>query len=490
MNKKKFLTALTLALCAIKTFSAEPGKVVAEVPEEVMQDPLFQFSGFGDDSFDYIYKIQDEVFINADGKKIGPFDNVTGLRRAGKNFCYVYSDGKGKNHFVLNEEEVGAYDNVHWFYIDKEYGKFTLFARDNEKWFIVTDEKTYGPFEKRPEFFMQKDDGSICYCVEEDGFDYVYTDGKKRGPYVFASSIAPPLGIGKVDRFAYTWATPEDVRYYLCIDGKEFGPYNSIDAIKSDDGKVYYIAGSVDFKSIYIACEGKILKELNAEAYYSSARFGSGCDGALSINLLGNYFNGNTCFLLKDGKIIAEIKEELRDPDPADGNPLAQMFPEKWIKCPTGRFGPFESIYDLLFDEKGHAIWSGEDDSGKCGLYVDGKLIYESDRTIDFSDFKMKGDDFLFVMGNYFNTLVVNGREYHFEEGSVFYPDFVPGTDGFTFLLYRQLLLEKILCYGGKFYRASLTENAVHYIDENKIRKLSLSGDAPNLLKDLLSHFM
>lgn len=84
-----------------------------------------------------------------------------------------------------------------------EQEKYFYIAKKDGGWYIITEKKSYGPFEEKQDFALRKKGGSICFCVEEDGFDYVYTDGEKCGPYAFVESRAI---VGEVDSFVYTWS--------------------------------------------------------------------------------------------------------------------------------------------------------------------------------------------------------------------------------------------------------------------------------------------
>ena len=481
MKNKKLLIVFAFALCAIRLFSATPGKVVAKIPEEISRDSIYGFAGYSDDDFIFVYKVGDEYYFTLNGEKIGPFVDEPHGRRVGENFALAYSDDDEKVHFVLNGKEVGVYDDLYWMYVRKEYGKFVLFVQENEKWFLITEEKTYGPFDNRPDFFLYKKNGSTCFCVDEGGFDYVYIDGEKRGPYSFVREKG--VLIGEVDRFIYSWADPKTTDYYVCIEDEDKGPYNYVTLFPSGDGSAYYLAESLDYKTIYIMCEDKILKELDASVYSSTPSSGTYMDDGIIISLWGSYFSHHLILLLKDGQIVSELKESYSEnPDSA--------FEDVWVTCPAGVFGPYIYVQSLEFDDEGHAVWSAENGSAKFGLYVDGKLIYETDNSFLFSDFKMKGNDFLFRSGYDFDVVNVNGREYKFDrDTTVIGPDFVPGTDGFTFFAFNSSSAGSYFCYGDELYMAYINDDTLYYLDGNKIKKLSLLDENHYLLNDLLLFF-
>ena len=480
MENKKLPLVFALTFLAVQIFSEShesPGKIVGKLPDGISEDSVLEFVGSDDGGFDFVYQACDEYFINSDGVKIGPFKKMPDIRRAGKNFAYFYSDDDEKYHFVLNGKDAAVFDSCYAFYLAPEYGKYSLIANKNEGWFIITEEKSYGPFGHRPEFFMQKKNGSVCYCVEEDGFDYVYIDGEKRGPYVFVSSpICFPVLCYEVEEFVYSWAEPDTLNYHLCVDGKDSKPYNSVKVFASGDGRIYYLAGSLDFKNTYIMCGEKILKELDASDYGTNSFSGICFEDGLEISLLGNYFSGEMIFILKDGEIVAEVKNELEAVDIDDEDFRFPMFMENWISCSKGRFGPYVFVLGMDFDKYGHALWSVQTDFDRYALYVDGRLIYESEHQIPFWNFQMDGDDFMFVTGHDFDVLNVNGKEYNFgNDIMILSPEFVSDGD-FTFTMVGPYLGGTFFFHDGKIHRSSRTEKAVYYIDGNQIRKTELHG--------------
>lgn len=85
MKNKKLLIVFAFALCAIRLFSATPGKVVAKIPEEISRDSIYGFAGYSDDDFIFVYKVGDEYYFTLNGEKIGPFVDEPDVRRVWSN---------------------------------------------------------------------------------------------------------------------------------------------------------------------------------------------------------------------------------------------------------------------------------------------------------------------------------------------------------------------------------------------------------------------
>lgn len=471
MGNKKIPLVFMFAFCALQIFAAPLGKVVGKLPKGMGEDSVLRFSHEGE-KFYYSYKKGDKFFINADRKQIGPFKEMPYLMaHCEKNFAYVYHGPEGKYHLVLNGKETGCYDDMYLFYFMNNQGNYFLYAKEIDGWYMITKDKKYGPFEKEPDFIQWKKNGSLCFCVHENGADYVWTDGERRGPF---KSVDSGIIFSETDVFRYTWCEEESSGYHLCVDEKDSEAYNCIDLCCTKDGRAYYIADSMDLEKSYLICDGKILREIDVSECDKSVVIGSTlADGhCVSIRLLTVAYGDEIAFLLKDGEIKAEMKSEADKSDAEYSHPL---FARKWISCPAGRFGPYTAVDDICFDMHGHAVWSARTDYDKCGLYVDGNLIYETDRRLFFTDFEMLGDRFIFIMGGNFDTLNVNGDVLEFKNSPVvFAPRLVPESDAYLYFSNIGDFLGGIICHDGKLYKTSFDEKSAYYIEGNRIRKINL----------------
>ena len=470
---KKNVFVLVVAICAMQVFASEPGTIVGKVPAEVDEASVVSFSEEGD-RFYYVYGKEGEYFINADGKKIGPFEKSPSVIHRGKCFSYIYRDD-GKDVLVMNGKEVGRYAGIYHFMLIGDKGKYVLYEfNDDDEWFVVTEKKTYGPFEKMPSFVQWKKDGSICFCVREGDYDYVYMNGKKRGPY---RSVQSGSSFLETQKFNYSWMELDSEKRHLCVDGKDSEAYGNISLYDSWSGKFYCVVDSVDFEKCRIMFDGKLVRELDSPGFWSDLSIGDLCGDFLGLYFFRKYVAGNAgvreiALLLKDGEVKAEMKSFVED----DDKDSCFLIPgEEWISCPSGKFGPYVSVADMCFDMHGHAVWCALVDFEFYGLFVDGKLIYRSDDLICFPDFEMLGDRFIFTSSYDFQQLNVNGEEVEFDsEIGAFNPRLVPETDGYVYFSSDGDYLGDFFRVGEKSCKAYVDVEWVYYIDGNQIRKIKL----------------
>ena len=499
MNKKVILLA-ALAFCVGHFFALTQEDVVQKLPDGIDQKSVTSFRKNEGNQFDYVYKEGNSYFIHSCGKKIGPFKSVPRMIFSGDNLAYVFTDENEKWHVVLNEKELGIYEELYVFsFMSSDPDKYTFHAKKDDGWYIITEEKSYGPFDNKTEFILRKKNGSICYCIQEEGFDYVYTDGEKRGPFNFVDTNG--FFIREVESFIYSWTDIYSNEYHLCIDGKDSEAYNSLEFFPSYDGRLYYIYETVDFKTTRLMCDGKILKELDASEYGTAPYSSSSADNGLCISL-GHKLNYDErwLFLLKDGEIKAELKIEAVDTD--HECPLF-FFHDLQVSCPAGKFGPYQEILEVEFDRFGRAFWvareKSEDDdpySRHCGVYIDGKLIYESDRLDYIFDFDTLDDKFIIIEGYDFDVLIVNGRRYdlsgdptvlnkmlgmllssNYPHKSVIAisPRLLPDSDDFIFTYYTDDYTGDCLFHDGSFYKADYDEEFIYYIDGDSLKKIDFN---------------
>ncbi|MBR6152977.1 MAG: hypothetical protein IKQ43_00910 [Treponema sp.] len=498
MNKKVILLA-ALAFCVGHFFALTQEDVVQKLPDGIDQKSIISFRKNEGNQFDYFYKEGNSYFIHSCGKKIGPFKSVPRMIFSGDNLAYAFTDENEKWHVVLNEKELGIYEELYYFGFMPDPDKYTFHAKKDDGWYIITEEKSYGPFDNKTEFILRKKNGSMCYCIQEEGFDYVYTDGEKRGPFNFVDTNG--FFIREVESFIYSWADIYSSEYHLCIDGKDSEAYNSLEFFPSDDGRLYYIYETVDFKRTLIMCDDKILKELDASEYGTAPCSSSSTDSGLCISL-GHKLNYDErwLFLLKDGEIKAELKIEAVDTD--HECPLF-FFHDLQVSCPAGKFGPYQEILEVEFDRFGRAFWvareKSEDDdpySRHCGVYIDGKLIYESDRLDYIFDFDTLDDKFIIIAGYDFDVLIVNGRRYdlsgdptvlnkmlgmllssNYPLKSVIAisPRLLPDSDDFIFSYYTDDYTGDCLFHDGSFYKADYDEEFIYYIDGDSLKKIDFN---------------
>ena len=499
MNKKVILLA-ALAFCVGHFFGVTQEDVVQKLPDGIDQKSVISIRKREGNEFDFVYKEGNSYFIHSCGKKIGPFKSVPRMIISGDNLAYVFTDENEKWHVVLNEKELGIYEELYVFsFMSSDPDKCTFHAKKDDGWYIITEENSYGPFDKKVEFFLRKKNGSICYCIQEEGFDYVYTDGEKRGPFNFVDTNG--FFMREVESFIYSWADIYSNEYHLCIDGKDSEAYNSLEFFPSDDGRLYYIYETVDFKTTRLMCDGKILKELNAYEYGTAPSSSSYDDRGLCLSLGSPYIGESALvFLIKDGEIKAEIETERV---PLDDEIPYFPFTETWISCTAGKFGPYGDVSELEFDKFGRAFWSAMDMSGNEGLYVDGKLIYESDMIGFIYDFDTIEDKFIIITGDY-NKIIANGKRYVLGAAPtfldkfldrffpsiysvsspmllsdslhiVFDPRLLQNGNDFLFFYYTDDYRNQYLFHDGTFYKAFCDEKFIYFIDENSIKRIEFN---------------
>ena len=200
-NIKVFLLSV-IALCMGQLFAAVPETVIEKLPDGIDQKSVISFRKNEGNQFDYVYKEGNSYFIHSCGKKIGPFKSVPRMIFSGDNLAYAFTDENEKWHVVLNEKELGIYEELYVFsFMSSDPDKYTFHAKKDDGWYIITEENSYGPYEKQADFVLRKKNGSMCYCIQEEGFDYVYTDGEKRGPFNFVDTNG--FFIREVESFIY-----------------------------------------------------------------------------------------------------------------------------------------------------------------------------------------------------------------------------------------------------------------------------------------------
>ncbi|MBP5401606.1 MAG: hypothetical protein J6Y36_00450 [Treponema sp.] len=468
---KKVLTlllSLTFFLGGI--FAETPSEIITEIPEELCEARILFFTLI-EKKFYFLYEENNEYFLYGGNLKAGPFNMIPGFMQiSGENFVYSYEDDDENKYIVLNENELGPFQDIYYGRLLNELGMFFFCVKQDNLWYIFTQENKYGPFADKPNFIMWKTDGSICFSITENKYDYVYTDGQKRGPFRFVKNDA---FLSEVETFCYSWCETEEDNYHICEDGIDSEPYAGVHICYSGKGKPYYIVRPLnDINKGYIKYDGNISAELDISSFPPFS-FEAGIYNTASSVFVTNtiYYDieqeDSRVYFLQEGQIKSEIR--MWSEKNNDDN-FIQPFYIKWISCPSGKFGPYSSVETMFFDEKGHSIWEARSsDLEKYGLFVDGKLIYESTERFAVFDFEMTENKFIFVTGNDFNKLNVNGEEYQYNDFSFFIkPHFTSNGNDYTFYTNEGF----ILCCDKKLYKATADDTNIYYIDDGKIKKI------------------
>ncbi len=239
--------------------------------------------------------------------------------------------------FIL-ASAVGFSDAADLSFSSEDGELYALVSQESDGWYIYTESEEYGPFEDKVSFVQRKKDGSIFFGIYGSQ-EYVHIDDEAYGPFVCVST-APFRFI--TDRFICVCMDPKNAEYFLFIDGKKSGPYNSATILSYTENKLFWMYTDLDRKKTHLMCEQTELECINGPVDgFSSKGFAN--EGLLSITL--NLKNDRqTAYLLNEKGLV-------------DKATLYKPSDYYMITHDQKPFGPFDEVSDFYFDEKGSLVF-------------------------------------------------------------------------------------------------------------------------------------
>lgn len=262
---------------------------------------------------------KEKVFV--DSKEIGEYDEVEVhslmFVPESDNVTYCYKKKDEKQYMVFGASEKGPYDKIEYFYMNMSMdGKRYAFpAMRDDKWYIVTQDKKLGPFEKKPELSVSSFSTRMVYAIPEGDRSWdLYIDGEvicktsfvrsafaissdgehvayiksDAGKHVvmldnnaiqeFDNSGIEKMMLLPYDDFSrFAIYVRKDKKDHIYVDGKEGKAYKRVGKFKfSPDGKHFIYASLESNSKTVLVVDGKETLELRSKgAAYSFSEDGS-----------------------------------------------------------------------------------------------------------------------------------------------------------------------------------------------------------------------
>jgi uncharacterized protein (DUF2249 family) len=209
------------------------------------------------------YYLQDNYYVHAKGKVVGPFDIISHWGEGDKCYFYkieggerkhyIYSKGvlegpfdeedfslkisrhadwNGKWHVNIDGEESRGYDEVGYMNLTKS-GKYAYEYRENGKWHVnVNGEESMG-YDRIDVTLAES--GKYAYRYENDEKWYVNVNGEVSGGYYNVGYVSLTEG----GKYAYEYRN--DDKWHVIVNGEEGRGYDDIGRISlAESGKYAY----------------------------------------------------------------------------------------------------------------------------------------------------------------------------------------------------------------------------------------------------------
>ncbi|WP_191015337.1 hypothetical protein [Treponema zioleckii] len=423
---RSFFVLFIFELCFVEASALTPKKI-CQIEKNAT------FVGLVDKKIVYTYRDSDESFYTVFGKtKFGPFERAENIvfSASCKDFAQFVVKNK-KQHILTKKGLSEPYEHISFLHFSNDEKKFAYSFKKDGKSFLTDGISTYGPFLADAEYSVTFDyspnENKIIFAVYEDfpaGAPYhfnsdaksarLFVDGSEvKGLSSFSSPIVYQQGNHCVYKCSVEGSEESgDDQSYMVIDGKRFGPYDSIDGFAnfSADGKNFVFTATVDDEN-YVVLKDKKIGPFESEIL--SAGFVPGTNDVYFVS--SELFDGIKLHILGETKekvinLLDDFLEQLGKLDGPDIERFKMLFyfesvvfqidgsrdfacifsndSEKFILWKNKLFGPFHKMnkYDSLenvsvlwaamWKEKGHFPYVVKNSAdGKYHIFIDEKEV-------------------------------------------------------------------------------------------------------------------
>jgi len=272
-----------------------------------------------------------DLFIELNGGRIGPFENISTLISFSPNGKQVVFAAKEK---ADNKWSIYVNSTKRWSYDGLAIATYT--------WPVGLEGSTIRSQSEAMVFTQSPDNKLISFfCYQKEGDKILWanvTDGKE-GRYYHNISTE----INFIDGKSAYWAWKSDEAKYFVVGNEEYGPYNNAYNIKFSDNKKHF--------AFIAESSGKNLLVLDGKEIVMPGKIEThalGNDGTYAVAYTGE----GSVHVLQNGVAWSKSYPEIvwhQFRMTADGKKLAGWFKQngKWYVVVNGEieYGPYESYY-------------------------------------------------------------------------------------------------------------------------------------------------